>query len=73
MGRTRRRQTTLSAPYLRRVRLDRTLVEDWEAYPFCLRVQGRVRSQLRVRCDHAGVMREFCDDPRGFVEATLGE
>jgi len=36
MGRRRRRQTTLPAPYLRRVWLDRSLVEDWEAYPFCL-------------------------------------
>ena len=23
--------------------------------------------------DHYRVMREFCDDPRGFVEATLAE
>lgn len=38
MGRTRRRQTTLRAPYLRRVWLDRSRVEDWEAYPFCLPV-----------------------------------
>lgn len=38
MGRKRRRQTTLPAPYLRRVWLDRSLVEDWEAYPFCLPV-----------------------------------
>jgi hypothetical protein len=36
MGRRRRRETTLPAPYLRRVWLDRLLVEDWEAYPFCL-------------------------------------
>lgn len=36
MGRKRRRGTTLPAPYLRRVWLDRSLVEDWEAYPFCL-------------------------------------
>jgi len=38
MSRTRRRQTTLRAPYLRRVWLDRSRVEDWEAYPFCLPV-----------------------------------
>lgn len=38
MGRSRRRQTTLRAPYLRRVWLDRSRVEDWEAYPFCLPV-----------------------------------
>jgi predicted ATPase len=38
MGRTRRRQTTLRAPYLKRVWLDRSRVEDWEAYPFCLPV-----------------------------------
>ncbi|TPQ34576.1 ATP-binding protein [Bradyrhizobium guangdongense] len=38
MSRKRRRQTTLSAPYLRRVWLDRSLVDDWEAYPFCLPV-----------------------------------
>lgn len=38
MSRTRRRQTTLRAPYLRRVWLDRARVDDWEAYPFCLPV-----------------------------------
>src|SRR6266702_2850308 len=38
MGRTRRRQTTLRALYLRRIWLDRSRVEDWEAYPFCLPV-----------------------------------
>jgi predicted ATPase len=36
MGRKRRRETALPAPYLRRIWLDRSLVEDWEAYPFCL-------------------------------------
>lgn len=38
MGRKGRRQTTLRAPYLKRVWLDRSQVEDWEAYPFCLPV-----------------------------------
>ena len=38
MGRRRNRETTLPAPYLRRVWLDRSQVEDWEAYPFCLPV-----------------------------------
>lgn len=38
MARKRQRGTTLSAPYLRRVWLDRAMVSDWEAYPFCLPV-----------------------------------
>lgn len=38
MARKQRRQTHLTAPYLRRVWLDRAQVEDWEAYPFCLPV-----------------------------------
>ncbi|WP_454628205.1 AAA family ATPase [Bradyrhizobium cenepequi] len=36
MGRKRNRTTSLAAPYLKRVWLDRSLVPDWEAYPFCL-------------------------------------
>ena len=32
----RRRPINLPAPYLRRVWLDRSLVADWQAYPFCL-------------------------------------
>jgi predicted ATPase len=36
MGRKRNRTTSLPAPYLKRVWLDRSLVPDWEAYPFCL-------------------------------------
>jgi predicted ATPase len=36
MGRRRNRTTKLPAPYLKRVWLDRSLVPDWEAYPFCL-------------------------------------
>lgn len=36
MARARRRQTTLCAPYLRRVWLDRSRIEDRDAYPFCL-------------------------------------
>jgi predicted ATPase len=36
MGRKRNRTTNLPAPYLKRVWLDRSLVPDWEAYPFCL-------------------------------------
>ncbi|MBI5263153.1 MAG: AAA family ATPase [Bradyrhizobium sp.] len=36
MARGRSRNIRLPAPYLRRVWLDRSRVEDWEAYPFCL-------------------------------------
>ncbi|MCA1458547.1 AAA family ATPase [Bradyrhizobium sp. BRP22] len=36
MGRRRNRTTSLPAPYLKRVWLDRSLVPDWDAYPFCL-------------------------------------
>ncbi|MBO4222695.1 AAA family ATPase [Bradyrhizobium neotropicale] len=36
MGRKRHRTINLPAPYLKRVWLDRSLVPDWEAYPFCL-------------------------------------
>jgi predicted ATPase len=36
MGRKRNRTILLPAPYLKRVWLDRSLVPDWEAYPFCL-------------------------------------
>src|SRR5215510_2008781 len=36
MSRRRRRETTLPAPYLRQLWLDRSRVEDWEAYPYCL-------------------------------------
>ncbi|RZN30583.1 AAA family ATPase [Bradyrhizobium sp. Leo121] len=36
MGRRRHRTINLPAPYLKRVWLDRSLVPDWEAYPFCL-------------------------------------
>ncbi|MDI4232242.1 AAA family ATPase [Bradyrhizobium sp. Arg237L] len=36
MGRKRNRTINLPAPYLKRVWLDRSLVPDWEAYPFCL-------------------------------------
>jgi predicted ATPase len=34
--RGRNRDIRLPAPYLRRVWLDRSLVSDWEAYPYCL-------------------------------------
>ena len=34
--RGRNRDIRLPAPYLRRVWLDRSLVPDWEAYPYCL-------------------------------------
>ncbi|TFV70423.1 ATP-binding protein [Bradyrhizobium frederickii] len=34
--RGRQRDIRLPAPYLRRVWLDRALVPDWEAYPYCL-------------------------------------
>ena len=34
--RGRQRDIRLPAPYLRRVWLDRTLVSDWTAYPYCL-------------------------------------
>ena len=36
--RGRNRDIRLPAPYLRRVWLDRSLVPDWDAYPFCLPV-----------------------------------
>ncbi len=36
MGRKRNRTINLPAPYLKRVWLDRSLVPDWDAYPFCL-------------------------------------
>jgi predicted ATPase len=36
MGRRRNRTINLPAPYLKRVWLDRSLVPNWEAYPFCL-------------------------------------
>ena len=94
MGRRRRRETTLPAPYLRRVWLDRLLVEDWEAYPFCLPIfrdefdlsfdsaitiivgeNGSGKSTIAKGSpgSHYRVMREFCADPRGFVEAALAE
>ena len=36
-----------------------------------VRVHGRVEPVTVEETDHFRVMREFCDDPRGFVEATL--
>lgn len=36
MGRRKPHQTSLPPPFLKRVWLDRSRVEDWEEYPFCL-------------------------------------
>ena len=49
--RGRQRDIRLPAPYLRRVWLDRALVPDWEAYPYCLPI---FREEFDLSCAFQG-------------------
>ena len=100
MASRRNRTINLPAPYLRRVWLDPSRIDDREAYPFCLPFlrddfelsfdrpitiivgeNGTGKSTLLEgidpvtveETDHYKVMREFCNDPTGFVEAVMEE
>jgi hypothetical protein len=80
----RNKPIDLPAPYLKRVWLEPSRITDRAAYPSptlmacpgvrLLRLTKYGLEPVTVKeTDHYRVMREFCDDPKGFVEAALAE